>query len=575
MSTTTRPEPAIDAGRPVPGPSAASTGGHAARLWAVTRTGVLRFLRDRSNVFFVFVFPLALVFLLGQQFADTGDTPFGVVPGDGAVAEGLADDLAGLDELAVSNHVDADALADAVARGDVLAGVDLSDTDEDAEVAFVARPDGGAGLRALVDGVVTRRASSLTATEVVRQLEPTVDVAVAAALLADDPDLGVAVATRAVGELTGLDAEFAGLGQFDLTASTQLLLFMFVTSLSGSAALIQSRQLGVTRRMLSTPTTTATVLVGEAGGRFAVALVQAVWIVLGTVLLFGVDWGDPFAAGLVVALFAAVCAGAAMLMGSVFRNDAQAGGAGVGLGLGLSALGGSMIPVEVFPENVSWVVHLTPHGPANAAFAELVRRDASVRRRRAAAGRAGALGGRPADGGDVRAAPLDPAGVSADVRCVGRCPVRRPCLRSLADRRRRTSPVASLLTTLHQLSGYVLFAGMLVLAVVGFVQAARQAAFDARGFRVVAWLVTLQLVIGIGTYVATSAWDRGLAVAVLHPVLMVLATGMAHGASAKGTRLGAAGTGPAEADAAWKGASTNLAISVVLVVAGIGVASAA
>ena len=66
------------------------------------------------------------------------------------------------------------------------------------------------------------------------------------------PQVGeVEVTTRTTGE-----SFFGGsLGQFDLGASSQLVLFMFLTGLTGSAALIQSRQLGVTTRMLGTPAT--------------------------------------------------------------------------------------------------------------------------------------------------------------------------------------------------------------------------------------------------------------------------------------------------------------------------------
>ena len=53
------------------------------------------------------------------------------------------------------------------------------------------------------------------------------------------------------------------LGQFDLGASSQLILFMFITALSGGAVLIQTRQLGLSRRMLSTPTSVRTILSGR------------------------------------------------------------------------------------------------------------------------------------------------------------------------------------------------------------------------------------------------------------------------------------------------------------------------
>ncbi len=65
----------------------------------------------------------------------------------------------------------------------------------------------------------------------------------AAALQRELPQVGVR--TTDVGEETFP----ATLGRFDLGASSQLVMFVFIVSLTGSAALIQSRQLGVARRM--------------------------------------------------------------------------------------------------------------------------------------------------------------------------------------------------------------------------------------------------------------------------------------------------------------------------------------
>jgi ABC-2 type transport system permease protein len=153
---------------------------------------------------------------------------------------------------------------------------------------------------------------------------------------------------------------------------------MFLTGLAGSAALIQSRQIGVTRRMLGSPTSVGTVIAGEAIGRFAVTLTQGLYIVAATVLLFGVGWGNLAAVAAILVAFAAVGAGAAMLFGSLFRNDQQAGGVAVVVGLGMAALGGSMLPIELFGPTMTTVAHFTPHAWANDAFAELLRRDGTT-----------------------------------------------------------------------------------------------------------------------------------------------------------------------------------------------------
>ena len=165
------------------------------------------------------------------------------------------------------------------------------------------------------------------------------------------------------------------LGRFDLGATSQLLLFVFLTSLTGAVALIETRQLGLARRMLSTPTPVGTILMGEALGRTAVALAQGLIIMVGSALIFGVNWGNPLGAGLVLLLFALVGAGAGMLAGSVFNTEQQAIPVALLAGLGMAAIGGSMVPLEIFPDTMRTIAHFTPHAWGNDAFAELVRRN--------------------------------------------------------------------------------------------------------------------------------------------------------------------------------------------------------
>jgi ABC-2 type transport system permease protein len=357
------------------------------RVGTIARIELVRLFRDRSNVFFVLLFPLLLVVLIGAGFGGSFDARVGVVaPIGDARAEALVaalDDAAG---ISIVEHERADELEDAVARGRLHGGVVVPDgfgaaleAGGPVEVGFVGRPDATAlSIRTVVEAAAADEAAPVSAG------------LAAADALGEPPTTTIAVADRVRGQLDPITVlvdevggdelarEFAGLGQFDLGASSQLFLFTFLTTLAASASLIQTRQLGIARRMLSTPTSATTVLVGAAAGRVAVALLQAGYLVAATWLLFRVDWGDPLATGAVVLLFCLVSAGAGMLVGATFSNDSQAGGVGVGLGLGLAALGGSMVPLEVFPEALRTVAFATPHAWANRAMAEIVRRDGGL-----------------------------------------------------------------------------------------------------------------------------------------------------------------------------------------------------
>jgi len=104
----------------------------------------------------------------------------------------------------------------------------------------------------------------------------------------------------------------------------------------------------------------------------------AVLIAIATWVLFAVSWGDPVGALALLLAFALVTTGVAMLAGAVFRNDQQASSVGVFLGLGLGALGGCMLPLDLFTGPMRTVAHITPQAWANDAFAELVRHDGNV-----------------------------------------------------------------------------------------------------------------------------------------------------------------------------------------------------
>lgn len=360
------------------------------QVLAIAAVSVRRLVRDRSNVFFVLIFPMLLVLLIGAQFGGTQSSlPLAVVAEDvGPLGEQLVAEVEATDLVEVVPFDTADAAVEAVARGQVTGALVLPPGYDEAirssprgvVLAFVGRPDTPSpAMQAVVVSVVGQQNQRITLADLVIVVDD--EVTYEAALGQADAAIGVLPEVAVDREVLGtsrLAEEFAGLGRFDLGAVQQLNLFVFLTALTNAAALLQSREYGVTRRLLAHPTTARRVIVGEALGRFGVAMVQGLAIIVGTLLLFDVDWGDPASAIVILAVFAAACAGAGLLLGAVARNQSQAGAVGVGLGIGIAALGGSMIPVEVMPEGMRTISQLTPHAWSYDAFAEVVRRDATL-----------------------------------------------------------------------------------------------------------------------------------------------------------------------------------------------------
>lgn len=349
------------------------------KVLAIGLSNIRRMIRERSNIFFVFIFPIALILLIGAQFGGGVNPAIGISAADqSTIAAEIESELESVNRLDIRLFETEDELVSAVEHGQVQAGLFLpAGMDADAaagervDIGFVARPDGtGPEIQAIVGSAIAQVMKPIGAAQFATlETDSPFDAALNAARGLSDGASTVDIEVSAVGEALFPDT----LGQFDLGASSQLVLFVFLTALAGSAALILTRQLGISQRMLSTPTSVRSIVVGESVGRFGVALVQGLYIVILTLIIFQVNWGDPIGALLILIMFSAVGAGAGVLMGSVFSNDQQAGGVGVVLSLGLAALGGCMLPIELFSSSMQRVAHITPHAWALDGFAELVR----------------------------------------------------------------------------------------------------------------------------------------------------------------------------------------------------------
>lgn len=304
---------------------------------AIAVTDFRRLLRWRANVFFLFILPMAIILLLGAAFGGGGQARIGVVGGQTGLGHELVAKLDARPSTELRRYDDRAALEDAVSRSAVDVGIVIPAGDaRPLRIAYIGRPDAAAQeLRATLQSVI-----------------------------ADAPPVRV-VETDGSPYTTVTS-------RFESGAATQLLLFVFLNSLSGAVWLIETRRLGIARRMLSTPTSTSTILAGQVLGRLAIALLQALIIIVGSLVFFGVSWGDPAGTAAVVISFALVGTGAATLLGSLFSSEQQAGPVALLLGLGLAALGGSMAPLEVFPDTARTIAHVTPHAWANDAFSKLL-----------------------------------------------------------------------------------------------------------------------------------------------------------------------------------------------------------
>jgi len=343
-----------------------------------------RTFRDRTNLFFLVLFPFLLIMVLGLAFGGQTAPRLAVVAtGSGPLTEQLVEELEASSGLDAEAFDDREAAVTAVEQGRAVGAVVVPE-DYDARLAgggevvldYVSSADRTAQQTGtIVASVVDEQAARVT---VARALQERVGGDLDGMLALTDgtaeavPDVAVAAT------ITGETVFPEDLGRFDVGASGQLLLFIFVTSMTASTALIETRKLGVSRRMYATPTSVRAIVAGEALGRIAVAVLQGAIIMVGSALLFGVTWGSPAAAASLMLAFAVVAGGAGMLMGSLATSTEQAIAIGLLLALGMGALGGSMMPLEFFSPTLYAVAHITPHAWAADGFADLIRRDGGL-----------------------------------------------------------------------------------------------------------------------------------------------------------------------------------------------------
>ena len=356
------------------------------KAFVIATTNLRRTFRVRTNAFLIFVFPLFLILILGETFGSGSAARVGLVSGgSGALSQALVTALERIPSIQIVSVGDVGSLQSQVGRGNLDAGIVIP-TDYDAAIRgghsavidYIARPVGLAQqLGETIRGVVARQSALLGAAQFAE-----------ADGSASNFDSALATATQTSGAvpsisvtetIAGKSAFSQTVGQFDQGAWTQLLLFVFLSALTaGSVGLIETRRLGLSRRMLATPTAATTIIGGEVLGRFLVGIIQAGVIIFGSALVFGVKWGQPLGVAAIVIVFTLVSAGAAIFLGALLRNVQQASGVALILGLGLAAIGGSMVPLQVFPPTMQTIAHLTPHAWANDAFAQLIANGASI-----------------------------------------------------------------------------------------------------------------------------------------------------------------------------------------------------
>ena len=341
-----------------------------------------RLLRDRQGLFFVLLFPIIITVLISFAIFREQNQPLkvGLInQSDGPLASQLEDALKDSEALRVTGFTDRGELEESVRRDSVAGGIVIpKNYDEDlssvagAQILFLPSPKAGSpqAVQAQVTSVISGQGTLVRAALFASQTgSGSVEQNIERAARLQPRDAGrISVSSELVGTLDE-DTEYAG---FNYPSASNMVLFMFITSLTAASQLIEARRQGISRRMLATPTSPTQVILGTALGRFVIALFQGLFIIGVSAVAFGVDWGDPVGAAALVLSFCLVSTGVAILFGSILKTPEQAG-LGVPIGIAMGMLGGTMWPLEIVPTGMRAAGHVTPHAWAMDGFISLLR----------------------------------------------------------------------------------------------------------------------------------------------------------------------------------------------------------
>jgi len=164
------------------------------------------------------------------------------------------------------------------------------------------------------------------------------------------------------------------------SSAGQLITWVFIPLFGISALFAFERQQGTLRRLLTTPASRATFLLGTISGQVFMALVQMSLLVGFAILVMKLNWGrEPLA--LFVLLVASALAAAAFgtTMGTFIKTEGQAGGLSIMFGMVFALMGGCWYPLELFPPAIQNAVKVLPTTWAMQGMLDLVLRGGGMR----------------------------------------------------------------------------------------------------------------------------------------------------------------------------------------------------
>jgi ABC-2 type transport system permease protein len=353
--------------------------------------------RDRAALIFMLAAPFALTLgmglVTGRFSGNTGSTGVGDIPiviidqDGGQLAQTLvevlqSEELSDLlepslgDDLAAAQAaIEADEIAAALV---IPAGFTDSIIPHDGQTApsetvqlalysNPTRPTSVGVVRTILDGFLSQVEVNRVGAEVIitrliatGRLQPQEAAGFAQTLAVENAAAGGQPSAISLNSVTasGEEVEFDILA---ILAPGMALMFLMFTASNGGRSLLIERNHGTLPRLLVSPTGTAQVLAGKTIGIYLTGVAQMLILILGTTLLFQVQWGNM--AGVLLLVLASVfgAVGWGLFITAIARTPGQVAAVGSALMLTFGILGGTFINTNNMPAWYRWLTRITPN----------------------------------------------------------------------------------------------------------------------------------------------------------------------------------------------------------------------
>lgn len=364
------------------------------RVFAIARLNLLELVRDRGELVGAIVLPLLLTWVFSTAFGSAGVERPVVVPI--ADLDGTVYSRQVAEQVGSSEGLDVDAAEEAEVRelvgaGDVPVGViidrgfgDAVASGEPARIRVIRYP-GSTNAQAvvtIVEGAARRidadAAAARATGDILGDRSPGFDALYATADGFWSPDAPVEV--KRVVAVASDEQRTRG----DVTANVQYsigftVFFVFMVAMGSAGGVLEDRELGTLRRLLSAPLRRSEVLGGKILGVATVATLQAGMLITLGAVAFGVPWGDdPIAVVAMLSGLVFSATGLGVMLSALVRTRGQLSALVPIVSTALAMIGGCYWDLEVTSPFMQQLARFTPTGWAVIGFKDVVARGAGV-----------------------------------------------------------------------------------------------------------------------------------------------------------------------------------------------------